>query len=137
MTKAAQIIEQFLGYVSSFDIEGVKSLFADDVVQKVPFAPEGTPDAIEGKGAVSKNFEGIPLMFKQMTYSDVEIVGTTDDNFAVAFAHADGVLANGDPYPQNYVFYVRLDADGKISEYREHMNPQQLAKALAAIGAQA
>lgn len=74
-------------------------------------------------------------MFRSLKYSDVEIVETTDDRFAVAFAHADGVLPNGDPYPQNYVFYVRLDEAGKISEYREYMNPQQLAKALAVLGA--
>jgi len=135
MTKAAKVVETFLGYVSSLNIEGIKSLFADDIVQKVPFAPEGTPDVIEGKEAVSKNFEGLPLMFQSLKYSNVEIVDTTIDSFAVAFAHADGVLPNGDPYPQNYVFYVKLDSEGKIKEYREYMNPQQLAKALAALGA--
>jgi len=135
MTEAARIMQEFLNKVSSLDIEGIKSLFAENVVQKVPFAPEGTPDAISGKEAVSGNFEGLPLMFRSLKYSDVEIVETMDDRFAVAFAHADGVLANGNPYLQNYVFYVRLDVAGKISEYREYMNPQQLAKALAALGA--
>jgi ketosteroid isomerase-like protein len=46
--------------------------------------------------------------------------------------HADDVLPTGDPYPQNYVFYVRLE-NGKIREYRKYMNPVQLGKALALL----
>ena len=94
MSKATEVLKQFLDNVSSLNIEGIKDLFADDIVQKVPFAP--------------------------------------DDNFAIGFAHADGVLPTGDPYPQNYVFYVRLE-NGKIREYREYMNPVQLGKALALL----
>lgn len=133
MTKAAKVTESFLEYVGSLNIEGVKSLFADDIVQKVPFAPEGTPDEIFGIEAVGQNFEGLPLVFKSLTYSEVEIIETTEDNFSVAFAHADGILPNGDPYKQNYVFYVRLNEDGKIKEYREYMNPELMGKALAAL----
>lgn len=132
MSKATEVLKQFLDNVSSLNIEGIKDLFADDIVQKVPFAPEGTPDTISGKSAVGKSFEGLPLMFKSLKYSNVEIVETTDDNFAIGFAHADGVLPTGDPYPQNYVFYVRLE-NGKIREYREYMNPVQLGKALALL----
>ena len=51
-------------------------MFADDVSQGVPFAPEGTPDMIEGKEAVGQNFRGLPMMFKKLAYSDVEIVET-------------------------------------------------------------
>lgn len=52
MTEAAEILQVFLNQVSSLDIEGIKSLFAENVVQKVPFAPEGTPEVISGREAV-------------------------------------------------------------------------------------
>lgn len=133
MTKAAKVIDEFLGYLNELNIDGVSSLFAEDIEQKVPFAPEGTPEVINGKEAVTKNFAGLPMVFSSMKYSDIEIVDTTDDDFAVAFAHADAVLPNGAPYAQNYVFYVRLNADGKISEYREYMNTELQAKAMAAL----
>ena len=133
MTKAAQVIETFLGHLGSLNIDGVASLFADDIIQKVPFAPAGTPEVITGKEAVTRNFAALPMVFKSMKYSQIEIVETSDDNFAVAFAHADAVLPNDAPYAQNYVFYVRLNAEGKISEYREYMNTQLQAQALAAL----
>ncbi|MGL5172899.1 MAG: nuclear transport factor 2 family protein [Olsenella sp.] len=134
MTKATETMKEYLNAVQALDIDKVISMFADDVSQGVPFAPEGTPDMIEGKEAVGQNFRGLPMMFKKLAYSDVEIVETTDPNFAVGFAHADGELPTGDPYVQNYVFYMRLDDAGKIHEYREYMNPVALGKALALLG---
>lgn len=49
-------------------------------MQKVPFAPEGTPEVINGKETVTQNFAGLPAVFQSMKYSDIEIVDTVDDN---------------------------------------------------------
>ena len=108
MSKATEVLKQFLDNVSSLNIEGIKDLFADDIVQKVPFAPEGTPDTMSGKSAVGKSFEGLPLMFKSLKYSNVEIVETTDDNFAIGFAHADGVLRPAIPTRRTIYFMYAL-----------------------------
>ena len=135
MSKATETMKVYLDAIQALDIDKVVDMFADDVSQGVPFAPEGTPDMIEGKEAVSANFRGLPMMFKKLAYSDVEIVETTDPDFAVGFAHADGELPTGDSYVQTYVFYMRLDAAGKIREYREYMNPVALGQALALLGA--
>lgn len=97
MTKATETMKEYLNAVQALDIDKVISMFADDVSQGVPFAPEGTPDMIEGKEAVGQNFRGLPMMFKKLAYSDVEIVETTDPNFAVGFAHADGELPRATP----------------------------------------
>ena len=132
MSKATEVLSRFLDAVSRLDIETVKSLFHEDITQNVPFPPEGTPDAIHGKVAVSGSFDMLPMMFKELKYSNVEIVEPTDPDFAVGFAHADGVLPTGDSYTQNYVFYVRLK-DGLIHEYREYMNPIQLGNAIAKL----
>lgn len=133
MSQATKTLEKFLNAISQMDIESVQNMFADDVTQFVPFAPAGTPDKIEGKQAIASTFGSLPQMFKNMNYSNVEIVETTDDNFAIGFAHADATLTNDTPYDQNYVFYVRINNDGLISEYREYMNPVKLGEAIAQL----
>lgn len=135
MSKAIETAKKYIDYLQTLNVEGVKSLFAEDIVQNVPFAPEGIPDRIEGKAAVSQAFDGLPMMFKNIFYSNLEFVETKEDDFAVVFAHADATLTSGDSYSQNYVFYIRVNSEGKIQNYREYMNPVQLGKALAAIGA--
>jgi ketosteroid isomerase-like protein len=77
--------------------------------QRILYGRFGTPDEIAGKGAVSKNFEELPLMFKSLKYSKIKIMDTTNNDFAVVFSCAAEVLNNGDPYSQNYVPYVRLN----------------------------
>lgn len=137
MSKATEVTKQYLDYLSDLDIAGVVSLFADDIVQKVPFAPEGTPGTITGKENVAKNFEMLPMVFKSMKYSDIQIVECVDPNLSIAFAHADATLPNGSPYGQSYVFYVHVNKDGKIDQYREYMNTQLQAQALGALGGDA
>lgn len=133
MSNATNVTTQYLTYLEKLDIDGIASLFADNIVQKIPFAPEGTPETVVGKENVAKNFAALPMVFKRMNYSDIEIIETTDENLAIAFAHADATLPNGSPYAQNYVFYVHLNQNGKIDEYREYMNTELQAKAFAAL----
>lgn len=133
MTTATKTLKTFLDSISAMNIEKVQSMFADNVTQFVPFAPAGTPEKISGKDQVSQTFGSLPMMFKNMDYSNVEIVETNDDNFAIGFAHADATLVNDTPYEQNYVFYVRTNNDGLISEYREYMNPVKLSEAIAQL----
>ncbi|VDG20275.1 nuclear transport factor 2 family protein [Lactiplantibacillus mudanjiangensis] len=135
MTKATQTLKTFLTEISAMNIEAVQNMFAENVTQFVPFAPAGTPDKIEGKPAVAATFGSLPQMFKNMDYSDIEIVETNDEHFAIGFAHADATLVNGSPYDQNYVFYVRTNDAGLIEEYREYMNPVKLNDAIAQLTA--
>ena len=134
MSTATNTLKNFLTAISKMDIPAVREMFADDVTQFVPFAPAGTPDTIEGKEAVAGTFGSLPMMFKSMNYSNIELVETREDNFAIGFADASAELVNGAPYSQRYVFYVRVNEDGKIKEYREYMNPITLGEAIAQLG---
>lgn len=133
MSKATNTLNNFLVAISNLDIETVQNSFAADVTQFVPFAPEGTPDTIKGKEAVGKTFASLPMMFKNLNFSNIELVETQDDNFAIGFADAQATLTNNTPYSQRYVFYVRVNDDGKITVYREYMDLIALGKAIAQI----
>lgn len=132
MTTATNTLKVFIEALGSLDVETIANLFDDNTIQLVPFAPPGVPSKIEGEGTVKNGFLGLGMMFKELSYSNVEIVETADDNFAIAFAHAEGVLQTGAPYTQDYVFYVRLE-NGKIKEYREYMDSHRAADAIAQI----
>lgn len=133
MSKATERLNQFLTAISAMEIENVQAMFADNVTQFVPFAPEGTPDNIIGKEAVSATFASLPMMFKSMNYTNIELVETKDEHFAIGFADANATLVNDKPYHQRYVFYVRINEAGLITEYREYMNPIALREAIAQL----
>jgi ketosteroid isomerase-like protein len=46
---------------------------------------------------------------------------TAEDDRAVAEARSEGVLVNGEPYAQTYVFVLRI-RDGRIAAIAEHYN---------------
>ena len=52
---------------------------------------------------------------------------------AIGFADANATLVNDKPYHQRYVFYVRINEAGLITEYREYMNPIALREAIAQL----
>lgn len=133
MSTATQTLHNFLTAISAMEIDKVQAMFADDVTQFIPFAPKGTPDTMTGKEAVASAFAGLLLMFKELTFANIELVETTDDYFAIGFAEATATLMSGAPYSQRYVFYVRVNHDGLIKDYREYMNPIVLGEALSQI----
>ena len=130
MLKPSSVLSTFIERVAA--LTGASELFAADAVQLVPFAPTGVPTRIAGPGAVKQGFDGLPKMFSSIKYSNVVVLDTSDPEVAVAFAHADATLVNGQSYDQDYVFYARV-RDGKIVEYREYMDPQRAARAISLL----
>lgn len=131
MTSASSLLKSYIDRVAAVDGGTLVGMFSADAVQRVPFAPPGIPTKITGE-AVGRGFLALRLMFKSLAFSDVEIVDTSDPELAVGFAHAEATLQTGAPYDQDYVFYVRV-RNGKITEYREYMDPQRAQRVLAQL----
>jgi ketosteroid isomerase-like protein len=114
-------------------MERCVALMADEAVVYVPFASDPIPRRVEGRAAILPLFMQVGGLFKIFEWTSLAVHGTEDPALAIAFAHAEIELSNGDPYSQDYVLMVRQE-HGRICEYTEYNDPIRAAKAFS-IGA--
>lgn len=55
------VVEEFFAALEALDVDRAVSLFADDAVQSMPFAPAGFTDRLEGRDAVACQYGGLRL----------------------------------------------------------------------------
>lgn len=130
---ATELLEAWLDAVQRLDVAAAVPLFAADAVFRIPLTPVGLPPRIDGRDQIAEVLGMLGQMFTSLALSEVELHATDDPQLAIAAAHGEAVLANGDPYNQDYVFWVRA-RDGEILEYREYMDPLRAAAAIAVLG---
>jgi ketosteroid isomerase-like protein len=131
---AVDLLQRSLDTFLAKDMKGWTELCADDVVAEFPFAPEGSPARIEGRGALYEYLRGYPDLIDVREIPTVRIYSTDDENVAVADWSVSGrVLSNGNPYEMRYATFATF-RDGLIVNYREYWNPQAFLKALGGGG---
>jgi len=108
--------------------ENFLDLFADDAVLEYPFAPEGTPERLEGKAAIARHALRLaPLLeFGEMTLGAVYNSG--DTVIFESSCQGRGVEA-GVPYNQDYISVITLRG-GRIVRYQDYWNPLVLISAM-------
>lgn len=106
-------------------------LCTDDVVAEFPFAPEGSPTRIEGRGALFEYLRNYPDVIDVREIPTTRIYPTIDPNVAIAEWSVSGsVVSNGNPYNMKYATFVTF-RDGLIANYREYWNPQVFLAAMS------
>ncbi|GAX55561.1 nuclear transport factor 2 family protein [Streptomyces olivochromogenes] len=128
---AVDLLRRSLDTFLAKDMKAWTDLCADDVVAEFPFAPEGAPARIEGRGALFDYLRGYPDVIDVREIPAVRIYPTDDENVAIAeWSVKGGVVSNGNPYNMSYATFVTF-RDGLIVNYREYWNPQVFLNALA------
>jgi len=108
--------------------ENFLDLFAEDAALEYPFAPDGTPERLEGKAAIAEHAARLaPLLeFGEMTLGAVYISGDT----VVFESSCQGRgVESGTSYDQDYISVVTL-RDQRIVRYQDYWNPLVLMSAL-------
>lgn len=121
----ADIVEQvarWLEVMPQGEFDSYEGGVAPDFVLRLPFMPEGLPIEFAGRevaqAALARSAEGRgPLVF-----SDKVMLRTEDPELVVVTANARTTMANGKPYANSYVIFVRV-RDGMIVEHTEYLNP--------------
>lgn len=114
------------------------AVLAEDLVFEMPFALPGLPDRVEGKGAVVdflEQFLGRERgTFTGWTLSNIRIYPGAEPDLFFAELNGQGVAAkSGYQYRQKYIILFRV-TDGRISRWREYLNPIPLREALVSAG---
>jgi uncharacterized protein len=103
-------------------------LFADDGVQELPFAPEGSLRRIESKAAIADYLKDYPELL------DLHHIGQPvwhhDGDTAIAEFSVEGTaVPTGKPYNQRYISVIK-HKDRKVTRYVDYWNPEIISEAL-------
>ncbi len=133
---AGDTARQFLAAMQAKDRPAVDKLLADPVVAEYPFDRSGRTAAgswrvYTGKpavmaGYVDSAFSRIP----KLAFRDLDVTESRDGHTAFVEAMGDMELAGGKPYRNRYVLRFDTDRQGRITHYKEYLNP--VTSALAA-----
>jgi ketosteroid isomerase-like protein len=133
-----EVISKFFEAQAKHDVQGMAAVLADNLVFEMPFALPGLPDRVEGKGAVVdflEQFLGRERgTFTGWNLSNVRIYPGADPDLFFAELDGQGVVGkSGYQYRQKYFIFFRV-SDGRISRWREYLNPLPLREALVSAG---
>lgn len=117
---AADLFRRHLSLMGNPD-EG--SIYVDDVVIDLPYAPQHHTGKLDGKAAVLRFLTNIGVYFENVEIGEPKIYETADPNVIIAeYPGSSTSKETGLPYRQNYVSFVTV-RDGQIVHIREYYNP--------------
>jgi len=132
-----ETVSRFLQAEAQQDVQGMAEVLAEDIVFEMPFALPGLPDRVEGKATVIEFLERFlgkeHGMFTGWDLRNIRIYPGGDPD--LFFTEVDGqgvVVQSGHQYRQKYIILFRV-SDGRISHWREYLNPIPLQAAIASM----
>jgi ketosteroid isomerase-like protein len=132
-----EIVTKFLEAEAKQDVQGMAAVLAENIVFEMPFALPGLPARVEGKGTVIEfldRFLGSERgMFTAWNIYNIRVYPGGDPDLFFAELNGQGVVAqSGYQYRQTYIILFRV-SDGRISLWREYLNPIPLQEAIASL----
>jgi len=107
------------------DTDGWIEIYAADAVHEFPFAPEGGLRRLEGREAIAAYMRQIPSRMRFGTLEDVRVREVGDELIIEATGHHRRVSDDA-PRVLSYVWFITR-RDGKVTHFRDYMNPLQLS----------
>ncbi len=107
---------------AAMDIDALESMFGDEVVMELPFAPDGWTNLYEGKVAVLDFQRRAAQSFASFTMT-VDRVLASNPLTAVVEARSVGTTIKGAPYENRYCTILEFDDDGLVARWTEYYDP--------------
>lgn len=125
----ARLLRRHLGDALA-PAERFSDMFAPDGVLEFPYAPEGFPARLEGRGEIASHARMVSELLSIGDMLDVEALVNHEGTRAMLEFHCEGLVrATGKPYRQRYVSVITL-RDGRIALYRDYWNPLVVTAAM-------
>ena len=123
---------KMLNALGTKDFDTFQACLADDVLLEWPFpVMEGFPAEARGARWFRDSLEASWADFAPYAYRVVAIHDMADPNALVAeYTSHSTYLPTGLPYENGYVSIVDF-ADGRITRWREYLNPEVIKRTLA------
>ena len=107
------------------DTDSYAEIYAPDAVHEFPFAPEGATRQLVGRDAIAAYMRQIPQRIRFGSFSDVRVREAGDELIIEATGHHHRI-PDDTPRTLSYVWFITL-RDGKVTHFRDYMNPLQLS----------
>ena len=138
MPAGKEIIRGFLEAGAKQDVPGMADVLSENIVFEMPFALPGLPDRVEGKGTVVEFLEQFlgkdRGIFTGWDPQNIRIYPGGDPYLFFTELDLQALVAqSGYQYRQKYIILFRV-SDGRISHWREYLNPIPLREALVSAG---
>ena len=123
--KTQQAVRNFLMSLEEKDMEKFASVWTEDAVQDMPYAPEGFPRRVNGKDNLIKHYAAWPENSGEADFTS-QLVFYPMQNPEMVFVEFRGdvdIVPTGRKYEQHYggLFHVE---NGKIKLFREYFGPE-------------
>ena len=130
---AVDLLTRYLRALERMDLNAAMALLAETVVIKVPCMPEPSAKEMVGRAAVEPVMKWVfANIFKQFTWTELEVHACDDPNLAFAMAKSSIVLSDGRHYSNDYLIYARVQ-DGMIVEETEFFDTTRAAQAFEGL----
>lgn len=119
----ADVVRTYIEIMNSLDLDAFAALVTDDVVVRLPYAPDPVPKVTEGKVGVVGLYGGFPSLVSPLGFHDLEITPLPGEGEFLATYRSDAtMLSTGLPYRNDYIalFTVR---GGKLAAFTEYFDP--------------
>lgn len=121
-----ELARRFLAGLERLDVDAALSVFADDAVQEMPYAPEGFPTRLDGIEALRRQYAGLPDAYVSMRFPISRLV--VDGDTAIVEYRGEIELVGGGRYDNDYVGIFETDG-GRITHFVERFDPNVLSAA--------
>jgi ketosteroid isomerase-like protein len=98
-------------------------LWAEDGIDKKPYATGMFPEEIVGKKGIYDAWRGITKVFDRISFPIHEFIVDEEKRTVVVRSDGIGLMKNGNLYKNTYIFLFHYDPNNKIKECFEYFNP--------------
>ena len=119
VTNAPAWFTRALDALRAGDVATYVEIYDDNAVHEFPFAPEGRPQRLEGKAAISAYMAKLPAMGRFESF-EAQVREAGDE--LIVEATSRGKRPDGQPFHRQYVWFITHE-NGRVSRFRDYMNP--------------
>jgi uncharacterized protein len=115
--------KDFFFLLEESDINKWIELWAEDSIDKKPYATGMFPEEVIGKKNIYNAWKGIFQLFDSVSFPIHELILDEEKRTVVVRLDGKGVMKNGNLYQNTYIFLFHYDQNNKIKECYEYFNP--------------
>jgi uncharacterized protein len=127
------VVTRFMAAMSTLDTAAMLAEAADDIVVRMPAAPEGLPREAVGKETFSGFLAGVGMLWTRWSMPSFVVHPLADDPARAVIEYtSDSTNADGSPYRNTYLSIATVRG-GQLVEFVEFFDTAQVANAIAAL----
>jgi len=115
--------KDFFLLLEEADIGKWIELWAEDGIDKKPYATGMFPEETVGKIGIYDDWKGITKIFDSISFLIHEFIVDEEKRTVVVRSDGKGLMKNGNLYQNTYIFLFHFDQNNKIKECYEYFNP--------------